>query len=117
MEHDLLIIDEGSMIDQELMVCLMRASNSKLPYLLPVQRIVILGDSQQLPSVGNGAVLMELTEDSGQSGADSYENPVPVVELVKNYRQKISDTAGRNLLGVAAVVNEMEIDPFPELRF
>jgi exodeoxyribonuclease V alpha subunit len=105
------------MIDQELMVRLLRASNSKLPYLLPVQRIVILGDSQQLPSVGNGAVLMELTEDSGQSGADSYENPVPVVKLVKNYRQKISDTAGRNILGVAAVVNEMEIAPFPEKLF
>ena len=44
LEHDLLIIDEGSMIDQELMVRLLRASNSKLPYLLPVQRIVILGD-------------------------------------------------------------------------
>ena len=54
LEHDLLIIDEGSMIDQELMVRLLRASNSKLPYLLPVQRIVILGDPKQLPSVGNG---------------------------------------------------------------
>ena len=117
LEHDLLIIDEGSMIDQELMVRLLRASNSKLPYLLPVQRIVILGDSQQLPSVGNGAVLMELTEDSGQSGADSYENPLPVVKLVKNYRQKIGDKAGRNILGVAAIVNKMEIDPFPELLF
>ena len=117
LEHDLLIIDEGSMIDQELMVRLLRASNSKLPYLLPVQRIVILGDSQQLPSVGNGAVLMELTEDSGQSGADSYENPVPVVKLVKNYRQKISDTEGRNILGVASIVNEMGIDPCPELLF
>ena len=117
LEHDLLIIDEGSMIDQELMVRLLRASNSKLPYLLPVQRIVILGDSQQLPSVGNGAVLMELTEDSGQSGADSNENPVPVVKLVKNYRQKISDSAGRNILGVASNVNEMGIDPCPDLLF
>ena len=99
------------------MVRLLRASNSKLPYLLPVQRIIILGDSQQLPSVGNGVVLMELTEEPGQSGADSYENPVPVVKLVKNYRQKISDTAGRNILGVAAVVNEMGIDPCPELLF
>ena len=60
---------------------------------------------------------MELTEDSCQSGSDSCENPVPVVKLVKNYRQKISDTAGRNILGVAAVVNEMENYPFPELLF
>ena len=113
----MLIIDEGSMIDQELMVRLLRASNSKLPYLLPVQRIVILGDSQQLQSVGSGAVLKELTENSGKSGTDSNENPVPVVKLVKNYRQKISDTAGRNILGVSAVVNKMVTDPFPELLF
>ena len=103
------------MIDQELMVRLLRASNSKLPYILPAQRIVILGDSRQLPSVGNGVVLMELTEDSDQNGSDSYENPVPVVKLVKNYRQKIKDTAGRNILGVASIVNEMGVDPCPEL--
>ena len=117
LEHDLLIIDEGSMIDQELMFHLLRASKSKLPYLLPVQRIVILGDPQQLPSVGNGAVLNELTGFSDQKGADSYENPVPIVKLGKNYRQKISDTAGRNILGVAALVNRMEINPCPKLLF
>ena len=117
LEHDLLIIDEGSMIDQELMVCLLRASNSKLPYILPVQRIVILGDAQQLPSVGNGAVLMELSKASDQKSDDSNENPVPMVQLAKNFRQKISDTAGRNILGVACVVKEMEIKPCPELLF
>ena len=117
LEHDLLIIDEGSMIDQELMLHLLMASKSKLPYILPVQRIVILGDPNQLPSVGNGAVLIELTGVADQKGADSYENPVPIVKLEKNYRQKISDSAGRNILGVATLVNEMDINPFPELLF
>ena len=117
LEHDLLIIDEGSMIDQELMFNLLMASKSKLPYLLPVQRIVILGDPNQLPSVGNGAVLMELTKVSDQKDADYYGNPVPIVKLEKNYRQKISDSAGRNILGIAASVNEMDINPFPELLF
>ncbi len=117
LEHDLLIIDEGSMIDQELMFNLLIASKSKLPYLLPVQRIVILGDPNQLPSVGNGAVLMELTRVSDQKGADYCGNPVPIVKLGKNYRQKISDSAGRNIRGIAASVNEMDINPFPELLF
>ena len=117
LEHDLLIVDEGSMIDQELLFNLLMASKSKLPYLLPVQRIVILGDPNQLPSVGNGAVLMELTRVSDQKGADYYGNPVPIVKLEKNYRQKISDSAGRNILGIAASVNEMDINPFPELLF
>ena len=60
---------------------------------------------------------MELTEVADQKGADSFENPVPVVKLLKNYRQKISDSAGRNILGVAAVVNEMDINPDPDLLF
>ena len=117
LEHDLLIIDEGSMIDQELMIRLLRASNSKLPYLSPVQRIVVLGDSQQLPSVGNGAVLMELAEEEEHKGAESYENPVPVVKLKKNFRHKTSDNAGRNILGVSAVLNDMEINRSPNLLF
>ena len=117
LEHDLLIIDEGSMIDQELMVSLLRGSYSKLPYLLPVQRIVILGDSKQLPSVGNGSVLTELTEISDQKGTDSYHYPIPLVRLEKNYRQKISDNSGRNILGVANIINKMEINPYPDLLF
>ena len=117
LEHDLLIIDEGSMIDQEIMVRLLKASNSKLPYLLPVQRIVILGDAHQLPSVGNGAVLLGLTQVSDKLGADSDDNPVPVVQLKKNYRQNIGDSSGRNILGVAAIVKAMEANPFPEFLF
>ena len=117
LEHDLLIIDEGSMIDQELMIHLLRATKSKLPYLLPVQRIIILGDPKQLPSVGNGSILMDLTGVAVQKGADSYENPVPILKLEKNYRQNISDSAGRNILGIAALVNEMDINPDPNLLF
>ncbi len=117
LEHDLLIIDEGSMIDQELLLRLLRASNSELPYQLPVQRIVILGDSHQLPSVGSGAVMMELTLESSQASPDVTENPVHVVRLVKNYRQEISNPAGKNILGVAVTVRGMGSDPRPQLLF
>ena len=118
LEHDLLIIDEGSMIDQELMIYLLRAANSELPHRTSVPRIILLGDAQQLPPVGNGAVLMELTQDlGGPDQEDAVDNPVPVVSLVRSYRQKIADPAGRNILGVAETVKNIGHDPRPELLF
>ena len=118
LEHDLLIIDEGSMIDQDLMISLLRAASSELQYQPSVPRIVIFGDSQQLPSIGNGAVLQELTaENSNSIPGITAENPVTVVRLVHSYRQKISDPAGRNILGVANTVKEMEHNPQPGLLF
>ncbi len=118
LEHDLLIIDEGSMIDQDLMISLLRAAFSKLQYQSSVPRIILLGDTQQLPSIGNGAVLQELTAENSDSVPQvAVDNPVPVVRLVHSFRQKISDPAGRNILGVASTVKEMEINPRPELLF
>jgi exodeoxyribonuclease V alpha subunit len=118
LEHDLLIIDEGSMIDQEMMSSLLRAANSELPHQQSVPRIIILGDAQQLPSVGNGAVLLELTKNaSSPETADIEENQLHVVRLHKSYRQEIGDAAGRNILGVAETVKAMEDDPRPELLF
>ena len=118
LEHDLLIIDEGSMIDQELMTTLLRAANSELPHQPSVSRIILLGDAQQLPPVGNGAVLLELTTDpSSPQQEEVAENPVPLVRLIQSYRQEGGDSAGRNILGVADTVKAMEHDPRPELLF
>jgi exodeoxyribonuclease V alpha subunit len=118
LEHDLLIIDEGSMIDQEMMSSLLRAANSELPHQQSVPRIILLGDAQQLPSVGNGAVLLELTKNSRTpETADIEENQLHVVRLLRSYRQEIGDAAGRNILGVAETVKAMEDDPRPELLF
>ena len=118
LEHDLLIIDEGSMIDQEMMCSLLRAANSELPHQPSVPRIILLGDAQQLPSVGNGAVLRELTKNSSTlETAGIAENPLHIVRLLRSYRQEIGDAAGRNILGVAETVKAMEHDPRPELLF
>ena len=109
LEHDLLIIDEGSMIGQELMISLLRATNSELPYQHAVPRIIIMGDSQQLPSVGNGAVLQELTMHTGTMEREGFnETQLNVVKLLKNFRQEIGDTAGHNIHGVAETVKDME---------
>lgn len=67
---DLLIVDESSMIDAELMASLLTAIPS-------AARVVFVGDRDQLPSVGPGAVLGDLIE----SGS------VPVARLDTIFRQ------------------------------
>ncbi|GAB4430976.1 MAG: ATP-dependent RecD-like DNA helicase [Anaerolineae bacterium] len=77
-EHDhenplpvrVLIVDETSMVDMVLFNALLRA-------LPPDAHLIIVGDADQLPSVGPGTVLYDLT----QSGA------IPVVRLDVIFRQ------------------------------
>ena len=57
LEGDALIVDECSMIDIVLMNALLRA-------IPPHMRLVLVGDIDQLPSVGAGNVLRDLM-DSG----------------------------------------------------
>jgi exodeoxyribonuclease V alpha subunit len=70
LEADLVIIDEASMIDTVLMYHLLRA-------LPPGATFILVGDVNQLPSVGAGNVLGDIIA----SGA------VPVVELNEIFRQ------------------------------
>lgn len=68
---DVLVVDESSMIDQHLLYRLLTCTS-------PQCRLVIVGDSAQLPSVGPGNVLRDL-ENSGR---------FPVVKLTEIFRQK-----------------------------
>ena len=70
LEGDVLIVDEASMIDIILMNSLLKAIPSHM-------RLLLVGDIDQLPSVGAGNVLRDII-DSGQ---------VPVVRLTKIFRQ------------------------------
>jgi exodeoxyribonuclease V alpha subunit len=55
LKYDAVIVDETSMVDSSLMDCLLKA--------LPTgTRLVLVGDSDQLPSVGAGNVLHDLME-------------------------------------------------------
>jgi len=70
LECDLLIIDETSMIDTLLMHHLLKAIPSNATF-------VLVGDVNQLPSVGAGNVLKDIIESKA----------VPVVELNEIFRQ------------------------------
>lgn len=53
LDEDVIIIDEASMIDMQLM-------NSLLKAIKPGARLMLIGDSDQLPSVGAGNVLNDI---------------------------------------------------------
>lgn len=67
---DLLIIDEFSMVDQWLFYNLLKAGTN-------IKKILIIGDEDQLPSVGIGRVLKDIVE------ADIF----PLIRLNKIFRQ------------------------------
>lgn len=99
---DIVLVDEASMVDLPLMARLFRA--------LPAHaRVILLGDSNQLPSVAAGSVLADIAPDPhpgyGQPNADglkaltgywlpvSAHTPVDhLTKLTKSYRFK--DTGG-----------------------
>src|SRR5690606_36009376 len=62
---DVLVVDEASMIDLEMMACLLDA-------LPPRARLILLGDKDQLASVEAGAVLGDLCRDA-EAGRYSEE--------------------------------------------
>lgn len=70
LETDAVIIDEMSMVDITLMHALLKA-------VAPSTRLILVGDTNQLPSVGPGSVLKDMIE------CGKY----PVVRLTKIFRQ------------------------------
>jgi len=70
LEMDTLIIDEMSMVDIFLMRSLLRA-------LTPGMRLIMVGDADQLPSVGAGSVLHDILAS----------DVIPSVELTEIFRQ------------------------------
>lgn len=88
-KKDLVIIDEASMIDVGLFASLLRG-------LSVHTRIIIVGDVDQLPSVGAGQVLYDLIES----------NKVNVKYLKELYRQKEES----NIISLAYNIKEGKLD-------
>jgi exodeoxyribonuclease V alpha subunit len=69
---DILVVDEASMVDLQLMASLLEA-------LRDDARVILLGDRNQLASVEAGAVLADICDSENQA-------TVPVTQLTKSYR-------------------------------
>ena len=70
LDENIVIVDETSMVDIFLMRSLLRA-------MRPGSRLILVGDADQLPSVGAGNVLRDLIESE----------TIPVVRLTEVFRQ------------------------------
>jgi len=103
LETDCLIVDEMSMVDVALMQGLLRA-------VLPGTRLILVGDADQLPSVGAGNVLRDLLQSEA----------VPSVRLTDIFRQDESSmivlNAHRINEGEMPVLNAKGADFFFERR-
>lgn len=90
---DCLIIDEFSMVDAYLFAALCKASSQ-------IKKIVIIGDENQLPSVGPGCVLKDLIDST----------LFPVIRLQTIFRQK----EGSDVISLAHAIQKRNVD---ELKY
>lgn len=99
LDEKVVIVDEASMIDLSLFEALLRAMRRG-------SRLILLGDSDQLPSVGSGNVLDDLIS----SGA------VPTVRLTEIFRQSVESlivTNAHNINnGISPILNATDKDFF-----
>jgi exodeoxyribonuclease V alpha subunit len=91
LDVDILVVDEASMLDVLL-------ANSLLRALKPGTHLLLVGDVDQLPSVGAGDVLREIIA-SGR---------VPVTRLTEIFRQ----AAGSEIITSAHQINQGEVPQF-----
>jgi exodeoxyribonuclease V alpha subunit len=87
-QTDVLVIDESSMVDSELLRAMLEAIPLKT-------KIIFVGDVDQLPSVGAGQVLKDLIDS----------NVVPVTRLTEIFRQ----AADSPIISCAYAVNRSEL--------
>ncbi len=88
LDADVIIIDEMSMVDLDLMHALLAAVE-------PGTRLVLVGDDSQLPSVGPGSVLKDLL----------LSGSFPNVQLTTIYRQG----AGSDIAKNASLINQGQV--------
>jgi exodeoxyribonuclease V alpha subunit len=91
LDCDLLVVDEASMIDAPLMFALLKA-------LPTTSGLMLVGDVDQLPSVGPGRVLADIIE----SGA------LPVARLTEVFRQAAERSYGAAGGGRSAFIVQCE---------
>jgi exodeoxyribonuclease V alpha subunit len=93
---EVVIVDEGSMLDVTLMERLTSA-------IQPGARLILLGDANQLPSVAAGSVFRDLVSLPGDESS-----PLAAVSMLleENHRMKAESAAGRSILSAARAIND-----------
>jgi hypothetical protein len=94
------IIDECSMIDLHLMAALFRAIK-----WTTVQRLLLVGDPNQLPPIGTGRVFADVVEHLRREAPDA------VVELKDNLRQMVNraEERGTGILTLASLYRQRRL--------
>ena len=95
---DYLIVDEFSMVDMQICQYLFMAASSKT-------RVIILGDHNQLPSVGPGLVLRDMID----------AKIFPVVTLTRIFRQDVQEKPSRIIENAHSII--APADAKKKLRF
>lgn len=105
---NVLVVDEASMVDLQLMASLMEALHDDA-------RIILLGDRNQLASVEAGAVLADVCDSAEVAG-------IPVTQLSKSYR--FHDSSG--IAALSRLINSgdgagamalLQSGQFPDIRW
>lgn len=81
----LVVIDESSMLDLELAEALITSLTVR-------NRLLLVGDADQLPSVGPGNVLRDLIRAAEHGPQHGSSSPIPVVRLDMIFRQQEGST-------------------------
>ncbi len=97
--EDLIIVDECSMIDLELMTALLKA-------IKPGARLILLGDPAQLPPVESGAVFKDIVQVL-KGGKDPAYHPIELKQCLRAELKEIAEFASTIQRGKAS-----EIYPF-----
>ena len=99
LEADVVVVDETSMVDLDLMTRLFAACSN-------VQRVLLLGDPDQLASVDSGAVLREMACPA--EGASAGESPLgrSLVRLTRSHRFAAGGGIGR----LAAAIRDGDVE-------
>ncbi|MEE3123072.1 MAG: AAA family ATPase [SAR324 cluster bacterium] len=140
LENDLVILDESSMVNQSLMLRLMRAIDSRLPYIPPGGRLILMGDARQLPPINPGAPFIDLAREGSRFGTElsgkverlfrsflpssrlpKWEEAsfpgINSVHLKTSFRQDQTDPSGRSIHAVADFLRNFRTGNFAESIF
>jgi len=99
----IIIVDEASMLDLDLMARLLDA-------LHPKARLVLLGDADQLPSVAAGAVFRDLIPAA--EGEHPILNARASVRLTRSYRTDSNEAGGGAIFKLAGAINAGDSSAF-----